>query len=137
MDVVVISFDGEISDFPVLIQSVDNLIADGTRHLVIDLHTLPFINSAALGYLVKARANLERQQGEIALARVQPAIQNIMEMTGLDVVFPAFETVDEAIAYLGGDLTAPESSSDASSGDESSSDESSSEKRAVRRAAWR
>ena len=107
MDVVVITFDGEIADFPVLIQSVDNLIADGTRHLVIDLHTLPFINSAALGYLVKARANLERMEGEMALARVQPAIQNILEMTSLDQIFPAFEDVDEAVAYLGGDSSGP------------------------------
>ncbi len=102
MDVVVISFDGEIADFPVLIQTVDNLIADGTRHLAIDLHTLPFINSAALGYLVKARANLERLEGEMALARVQPAIQNIMQMTGLDQVFPSFQDIEEAVAYLGG-----------------------------------
>ena len=102
MDVVVITFDGEIADFPVLIQSVDNLIADGTRHLVIDLHSLPFINSAALGYLVKARANLERMDGELALARVQPAIQNILEMTGLDSVFPAFQSIEEAVDHLGG-----------------------------------
>lgn len=105
MDVVVITFDGEIADFPVLVQSVDNLIADGTRHLVIDLHTLPFINSAALGYLVKARANLERMDGEMALARVQPAIQNILEMTGLDAVFPTFQTTEEAVDHLGGDPT--------------------------------
>ena len=35
--VVVIEFDGEIEDFPILIQTVDNLIASGTRHLVLDL----------------------------------------------------------------------------------------------------
>lgn len=122
MDVLVISFDGEISDFPVLIQSVDNLIADGTRHLAIDLHTLPFINSAALGYLVKARANLEKLEGEMALARVQPAIRNILEMTGLDVVFPSFDTIEEAVGYLGGDA----SSSDPAKG-----------KRAVRHSDWR
>jgi anti-anti-sigma factor len=121
MDVVVISFDGQIEDFPMLIQSVDNLIADGTRHMVIDLHTLPFINSAALGYLIKAQKSMEREGGELALARVQPAIQNILEMTSLDQVFPAFEDVDEAVAYLGGDA-----SHTASEG-----------KRAVRKHQWR
>ncbi|MDJ0521489.1 MAG: STAS domain-containing protein [Planctomycetota bacterium] len=105
MDVVVISFDGQIDDFPILVQSVDNLITDGTRHMVIDLHTLPFINSAALGYLIKAQKSMEREGGEMALARVQPAIQNILEMTALDQVFPTFEDVDEAVAYLGGDTS--------------------------------
>jgi anti-sigma B factor antagonist len=107
MEVVVITFDGRIEDFPVLIQTVDNLIADGTTHIAIDLAALPFINSAALGYLIKAQKSIERQGGELALCRLQPAILNILEMTNLDVVFPAFETVDEAITYLGGDVTQP------------------------------
>jgi anti-sigma B factor antagonist len=107
MDVVVITFDGRIEDFPMLVQSVDNLIADGTRHLAIDLHGLPFINSAALGYLIKASKSMESQGGELALCRLQPAILQIMAMTGLDEVFPAFETVEEAIGYLGGDASQP------------------------------
>jgi anti-sigma B factor antagonist len=107
MDVVVISFDGGIQDFPVLIQSVDGLLSEGTRHLAIDLHTLPFINSAALGWLIKAQRGMEQQGGELALARLQPAIQQILEMTNLDVVFPSFETVEEAISYLGGDAEKP------------------------------
>ncbi len=105
MDVVVITFDGQIDDFPSLVQCVDNLIADGTRHMVIDLHTLPFINSAALGFLLKAQKAMEREGGELALARVQPAIQNILEMTSLDQVFPTFQDIDEAVAYLGGDTS--------------------------------
>ena len=123
MDVVVISFDGQIDDFPILIQSVDNLIADGTHHMVIDLHTLPFINSAALGYLLKAQRSMEREGGELALARVQPAILNILQMTDLDKVFPTFEDVEEAVAYLGGDVTAPAAAAEG--------------KRKVRRHDWR
>ncbi|MDJ0974578.1 MAG: STAS domain-containing protein [Planctomycetota bacterium] len=105
-DVVVITFDGGIEDFPALIQSVDNQIADGTRRMAVDLHALPFINSAALGYLIKAYKSMEEQGGELALCRLQPAITQILEMTNLDSVFPAFQTVDEAVSYLGGDPTA-------------------------------
>ena len=102
-DVVLITFDGSIEDFPMLIQTMDNLIADGTRRLALDIGALPFINSAALGYLVKAYKNMEDQGGEIALCNLQPAIVNIMEMTQLDEVFPAFQSSEEAVAYLGGD----------------------------------
>lgn len=104
-DVVVIKFDGGIEDFPALIQSVDNQIADGTRRLAIDLHGLPFINSAALGYLIKAYKSMEEQGGELALCCLQPAIVQILEMTNLDAVFPAFQTTEEAVAYLGGDAS--------------------------------
>ena len=103
MSVVVISFDGGIDDFPALIQAVDNQIADGTRRLAIDLHSLPMINSAALGYLIGAGQEMASKDGELALCCLQPAITRILEMTGLDATFPAFETVDEAVTYLGGD----------------------------------
>ena len=85
-----------------------NLVANGTRRLVIDLNTLPFINSAALGYLLTARKALEDQGGELVLARVQPAIVNILEMTELDGIFPAFESVEEAVDYLGDSSTEDE-----------------------------
>jgi anti-sigma B factor antagonist len=106
-DVVVIAFDGGIQDFPVLIQTLDGMIADGQRHFAIDLASLPFINSAALGYLVKAYKHLQAEGGELALCSVQPAIATILEMTQLDQVFPVFATEEEAVAYLGGDLTVP------------------------------
>ena len=50
---------------------------------------------------------MERNGGELALARLQPAIQQILEMTQLDAVFPAFQTTEEAVTYLGGDLSEP------------------------------
>lgn len=102
MSIVVIDFDGEIEDFPVLIQSIDNLVAGGTQRLVLDLDSLPFINSAALGYLIKVQKGMTSQGGELVLTRLRPAIRNILAMTQLDSVFPTFESTDEAIAYHGG-----------------------------------
>jgi anti-sigma B factor antagonist len=107
MEITVIEFEGGIDEFPQLIQAIDNLVADGTRRLALDLHALPFINSAALGYLIKAAKTLESLGGEFALARIQPAIARILSMTNLESIFPAFDTVEEAVAYLGGDPEAP------------------------------
>ena len=107
MEVTVLSFDGQIDDFPALIQAVDGLLANGVKRLAIDLHGLPFINSAALGYLVKANKQLAADAGEMALCRLQPALIRIFEMTQLDQLFPTFQDVEEAVAYLGGDPTRP------------------------------
>jgi anti-anti-sigma factor len=105
MSIVAITFDGQIDDFPLLVQSVDNLVADGTRRLVIDLESLPFINSAALGYLVKLHKTMEHHGGEVALCNLRPALRHILEITDLDVVIPAFESLEEAVDYLGGDAS--------------------------------
>ena len=106
MDVVVLRLESSIDDFPALVQDIDNQIANGTRRLVIDLGALPMINSAALGYLISARQKMEAEGGELALCDLQPAITRILEMTNLETVFPAFQTVGEAVAYLGGDPSA-------------------------------
>ncbi len=102
MSIVVITFDGEIEDFPVLVQTIDNLVASGTQRLVLDLESLPFINSAALGYLIKVQKVMAGHGGEIVLARLRPALKNILEMTQLDRVLPAFESPAAAIEYHGG-----------------------------------
>ena len=101
MSTVVISFDGEIEDFPVLIQSIDSLIEGGTNRIVLDLDTLPFINSAALGYLIKVQKTLEQLDGQVVLSRVRPGLENVLAMTQLDTVFPTFETTSDAVQHFG------------------------------------
>jgi anti-sigma B factor antagonist len=102
MDIVVVEFEGGIDQFPRLIQTVDGLIADGERRLVIDLGTLPFINSAALGYLVKTQQTLNEMKGKLGLVRVQQAIRNILTVTHLMPLFSLHDSVDAAVKSLGG-----------------------------------
>src|SRR5262245_21551272 len=102
MDIVVVEFEGGIEQFPRLIQTVDGLVADGERRLVIDLGTLAFINSAALGYLVKTQQTLNELKGQLGLVRVQQAIRNILTVTHLLPLFSLFDSVDAAVKALGG-----------------------------------
>jgi anti-sigma B factor antagonist len=101
MDIVVVELKGGIADFPLLIQTVDGLIADGERRLVLDLGSLPFMNSSALGYLIKTRSQLIERGGQLALARLQQAIRNILVVTNLESLFQLYDTADAAVAGLG------------------------------------
>lgn len=101
MDVVVIEFEGGIDEFPRLIQTVDGLLADGELRLVLDLHSLPFMNSSALGYLIKIQQVLRELHGQLALVGVQPAILNILSVTNLDSLFRIFPSVDKALEEWG------------------------------------
>lgn len=101
-DAVMIQFDGGIGDFPVLIQTVEGLIADGTRRIAIDLANLPFINSAALGYLVMAHKKLLDKGGKLALCHLQPALKHLLAMTALDQVLLVASTEEDAVKALGG-----------------------------------
>ncbi|MFM8980041.1 MAG: STAS domain-containing protein [Planctomycetia bacterium] len=100
MDIAVVELKGGIADFPLLIQAVDGLMADGHTRIVIDLGTLPFMNSSALGYLIKTRATLVNRGGQLGLARLQQAIRNILAVTNLESLFACYDSVDSAVMDL-------------------------------------
>ena len=100
MDIVVVELKGGISDFPLLIQTVDGLLADGERRIVLDLGALPFMNSSALGYLIKTRSILLERGGQLGLARLQQAIRNILVVTNLESLFALYDSADAALAGL-------------------------------------
>lgn len=100
MDIVVVELKGGIADFPLLIQAVDGLLADGHTRIVLDLGSLPFMNSSALGYLIKTRSTLVGRGGQLALARVQQAIRNILAVTNLESLFACYDSADSAVMDL-------------------------------------
>lgn len=106
-EAVLVHFDGAIGDFPLLIQALDGLIADGTRRIAVDLSTLAFINSAALGYLVKAHKTLAEKGGRLALVRLTPGLKNLLQMTALDEVLTVVEDDAAALEALGGAALTP------------------------------
>jgi anti-anti-sigma factor len=85
------------------VKTLDDLIAGGVHHVVLDLGGLPLVNSAALGYLLAAHQKMESEGGGIALTGLRPTVQRILEVTNLDVVFPTFETTDEAVEFVQSD----------------------------------
>ena len=107
MTITLLTFEGGIEDFPSLVQTLDGLVDEGGQRVALDLGCLPFINSAALGYLLKAHQGLTAKDGELALCSLQPAIANILQMTQLDKIFPIFNAPEEAVAYLGGNPEDP------------------------------
>ena len=76
----------------------DALLNDEIRHalaarrirLVIDLEGVDKIDSAGLGTLLYARAELRRAGGGLALANLQPAHMKTLLLAKLDTVFDVF-----------------------------------------------
>ena len=102
MNIVVIEFGGGIELFPSLIQTVDGLLDGGERRIVIDLGALKFINSAALGYLVKTQQRLTKAGGRLALVRVQAVIRKVLTGAHLISLFGLFDSVEAAVASISG-----------------------------------
>ena len=88
---------GEFDTFycTLLQKEIDGLIASGVNRVALNLRLVKFINSTALGAIIKASKSLQSKGGRLAIARPSVFVRDIMEKVGLDRVVPMFES-DEA-----------------------------------------
>ena len=122
--VTVLALDGELdaSNFDALIREVQGLYGGGTRRLVLDLAGLRFMASSGLVALHSIVRILHGEtpddaeagwqalhdvgrdaaggstQTEVQLAGVQPAVQRVLQRTGLDRLFIVHEDRGAALA---------------------------------------
>ena len=79
-------------------------IVNKSPQVVLNLKDLKFINSSALGYLIKTSKRMREMDGEIVLAEPSSFLQATIRTLGLDQIFKVFENDDDAIAHFqGGD----------------------------------
>ena len=78
---------------------------------VLNLRLVKFINSTALGGLIKASKILTANGGQLQISRPSRFCKDIIEKVGLDRVIPVHESDEAAAAAFG--LEAPESQSNA------------------------
>jgi anti-sigma B factor antagonist len=70
--------------------------------VIADLTALHFIDCAALGVLVAARAAARRAGGDLILAGPARKIRRVLELTGLARLFPVYADVEQARAAARG-----------------------------------
>ena len=101
-DVVILKFTGEFDAFnlPTFSAKIDAMTQAGDRQLVLDLRALKFINSAALGYLIKTSKRLKDQGGGLVIARPSKFISKTLATLGLETVFTAYQTVEDGILHF-------------------------------------
>jgi anti-sigma B factor antagonist len=71
-----------------------------TPGLIVDLSEVPWLDSMAVGTLVRAFVFCTKCGRKFALVGVNPRIKNVLHMVGLDPLFKAYATVAEAESAL-------------------------------------
>jgi anti-sigma B factor antagonist len=84
-------------------ECVSGLLERGTRHLVLDLSGLSYVDSAALGEIVAARRRAGARGGQIVLAGPSGKVRDLVELTRLDALVDIRDDVDSALAALDAD----------------------------------
>ena len=101
-DGALVRLEGQL-DQPTLDKFVSQLAEvrqKGTKRLLLDMQGVSYANSTALGALVTQADTFREAGGAFALLSPQPKVNLIIEMLGLNAVFPIFNTLEEAVAHL-------------------------------------
>ncbi len=83
-----------------LTESMQELIAQGHRKLVLDLASISFIDSSGLSVLISARKNAASVDGQVVLLNPSAEARILIELTRLHEVFDIFIDKEAAIEYL-------------------------------------
>lgn len=95
----VVAVEGELDLYtaPQLREAVMTAVTDGADHVVLDLSTVPFMDSSGLGAVVACLKRLREGGGELALVTPPGSPPTkLLSLTGLDRAIATHATVDEA-----------------------------------------
>jgi anti-sigma B factor antagonist len=70
------------------------------RYLLIDLSSVPFMDSAGLGALIGGIRRAREAGGDVAVACSRPTLTRLLHTTGFARIVPVTETVEAAAAAL-------------------------------------
>ena len=96
---VVVSLAGELDLYNAheVREALLECCAEGPNRLVVDLSSVRFIDSTALGVLIEARTKLENRRGFL-LAAPGLETRRALEISGLDRHFAVHDSLDDALA---------------------------------------
>jgi anti-sigma B factor antagonist len=103
-DVVVIDVSGRITidDGADLFRDrVRSLLRDGHAKLILNFRSAPYIDSTALGEIVRSYTSATRRNGTLKLLNVTPRIHELLVVTKLLSVFDLFDDESEAVRSFG------------------------------------
>ena len=79
---------------------VEAIAAVTSQRLILDMTDVPFVDSMAVGSLVRAFVSCHKTGRKLALVGLGHRVQNVFYLTGIGPLFATYATVSEAEAKL-------------------------------------
>ena len=78
-------------------EKIKNVLSMGIQKLLIDMDSVPYIDSTGVGFLVSSHTSISQEGGNLKLLRVKPKILEVFKLMNLLKVFEIFEDEDTAM----------------------------------------
>ena len=76
---------------------INSLIHQGQKKLLLNLESVPYIDSAGLGEIVRTYTTVSRQGGNLKLVNLTKRITDLLSITKLLTVFETYENENDAV----------------------------------------
>ena len=103
-NVAIVDLNGRITlgeSTGILRDELRSLLSQGSKQIVLNMAGVTYVDSAGLGELVGAYTTATNQGGAVKLLHMQGKLKDLMQITKLHTVFPAFEDEKKAVESFG------------------------------------
>ncbi|MFJ8468973.1 STAS domain-containing protein [Streptomyces swartbergensis] len=99
-DVALITVDGYLDvDTATEFQAhLANQLHHGRRHFLLDLSSVPFMDSSGMNIILRVYQETRRTAGSVHVINPTPAVRRVLDLTGVSITVPISDSVDEALA---------------------------------------
>ncbi len=103
--IVVLTLKGEFDSFVTnaFSNEIQKVQGEGAQQIVLNMRLVKFINSTALGAMIKARKGCKAAKGDLVVSQPSAAVREAMESLGLDRLFSIYDDDEAAIGALNAD----------------------------------
>ncbi len=103
-NVTIVDLSGKVTlgeNTGILRDELRSLMAQGDKNILLNMKDVSYVDSAGLGELVGAYTTAANQGGSVKLLHMQSKMKDLMQVTKLHTIFPAFEDEKEAVRSFG------------------------------------
>jgi anti-sigma B factor antagonist len=90
----------------ILRDELRSLLAQGNKHIILNMANVSYVDSAGLGELVGAYTTATNQGGAVKLLHLQGKMKDLMQITKLHTIFATFDDEQSAVSSFGATATA-------------------------------
>lgn len=96
----ILSITGEVdaSNSVILDEAIQELIAGGSKFILIDGKNLEYISSAGLGVFMSYLEDFQEQEINLKICELTPRVYEVFKILGLDQLIPIYQDKTTALA---------------------------------------
>ncbi|MCC6188231.1 MAG: STAS domain-containing protein [Anaerolineales bacterium] len=88
----------DASTYSQLEEKLNEYIENGQAHLVLEMDGTEYLSSAGVRVLISAQKALKPRGGRLALSQPSARVRDVLDLAGLEVLFPIYDTTVAALA---------------------------------------